>query len=121
MAPAKKNVTVNKEETKPAAKAAAKKASVSTEPAKVEEPKAETPKAEEVKAEEVKTEASKAEKKPETKAAEKKKPGRKPPTDRRGAAEKRQARGSGPNIPATERAEGIMRKRRRIRCRRRRP
>ncbi len=87
MAPAKKNVTVNKEETKPAAKAAAKKASVSTEPAKVEEPKAETPKAEEVKAEEVKTEASKAEKKPETKAAEKKKPGRKPAVK---AAEKKE-------------------------------
>ncbi len=79
MAPAKKNVTVNKEETKPAAKAAAKKASVSTEPAKVEEPKAETPKAEEVKAEEVKTEASKA--------AEKKKPGRKPAVK---AAEKKE-------------------------------
>jgi len=64
MAPAKKNVTVNKEETKPAAR----KAPVSAEPAGVEAPKAE----------EVKAEAPKAEKKSEAKTAEKKKPGRKP-------------------------------------------
>lgn len=79
MASAKKNVTVNKEETKPAAKAVAK----SAETAKAEELKAEAPKAEEVKAEapktaEVKEDAAKAEKKTETKPVEKKKPGRKP-------------------------------------------
>ena len=78
MAPAKKNVTVNKEETKPAAKAAAKKVSAGAEPVKAEESKAEAPKAEAVKTEEVKAEAPKAEKKPESKAVEKKKPGRKP-------------------------------------------
>lgn len=88
MAPAKKNVTVNKEETKPAAKSAAKKAPVSAEPAKVEEVKAEAPKTEEVK-----PEAPKAEKKPETKAVEKKKPGRKPAvkTAEKKAAEKKPA------------------------------
>ncbi len=69
MAPAKKNVTVSKEETKPVSKA----------PVKEETPVAETVKAasdreEAPRAEEVKTEAPKAEKKP----AEKKKPGRKP-------------------------------------------
>lgn len=78
MAPAKKNVTANKEEIKPAAKAAVKKASVSAEPAKVEEPKVEEVKTEAPKTEVVKAEAPKAEKKPETKAVEKKKPGRKP-------------------------------------------
>lgn len=71
MAPAKKNVTVSKEETKPVSKA----------PVKEETPVAETVKAasdreEAPRAEEVKTEAPKAEKKPA--AAEKKKPGRKP-------------------------------------------
>ncbi len=71
MAPAKKNVTVSKEETKPVSKA----------PVKEETPVAETVKAasdreEAPRAEEVKTEAPKAEKKPAP--AEKKKPGRKP-------------------------------------------
>ena len=71
MAPAKKNVTVSKEETKPVSKA----------PVKEETPVAETVKAasdreEAPRAEEVKTEAPKAEKKPAA-AAEKKKPGRK--------------------------------------------
>ncbi len=76
MASAKKNVTVNKEETKSTSKAAAAK---SAESAKVEELKAEAPKAEEVKAEAPKTaEEAKAEKKTETKPVEKKKPGRKP-------------------------------------------
>lgn len=56
MAPAKKNVTVNKEETK----AVTKKASVNAEPAKVEEPKVEAPKAEEVKTEAPKAEKAKA-------------------------------------------------------------
>ena len=75
MASAKKNVTVNKEETKPAAKAAAR----SAETAKAEELKAEAPKAEEVKAEapktaEVKEDAAKAEKKTETKPVENKEP-----------------------------------------------
>ena len=79
MASTKKNVTVNKEETKPVTKASAKKASASAEPAKVEEGKAEAPKAEEVK--------------PETKAVEKKKPGRKPAakTAEKKAAEKKPA------------------------------
>ena len=72
MAPAKKNVTVSKEETKPVSKA----------PVKEETPVAETVKAasdreEAPRAEEGKTEAPKAEKKPAA-AAEKKKPGRKP-------------------------------------------
>ena len=72
MAPAKKNVTVSKEETKPVSKA----------PVKEETPVAETVKAasdreEAPRAEEVKTEAPRAEKKPAA-AAEKKKPGRKP-------------------------------------------
>ena len=81
MAPAKKNVTVNKEETKPA-KATVKKAPASVASAKVEEPKkeevkAEAPKAAEVKAEATKAAAPKAEKKtaakkPAAKAAEKK-------------------------------------------------
>lgn len=75
MAPAKKNVTVNKEETKPAAKAAVKKAPVSAEPAKADEPKAEALKAEEVKADASKAEVVKAE---SAKADEKKKAGRKP-------------------------------------------
>ena len=56
MAPAKKNVTVNKEETK----AVTKKASVNAEPVKVEEPKVEAPKAEEVKTEAPKAEKAKA-------------------------------------------------------------
>lgn len=79
MAPAKKNVTVNKDESKPA-KATVKKAPASVAAAKVEEPKT-APKTEEVKAEpakaaapkaeEVKTEAPKAEKKTAAKAAKK--------------------------------------------------
>lgn len=56
MAPTKKNVTVNKEEPKQAAKATVKKT-----PAKVEEVKAEAPKTEEVKAEAPKVEEAKAE------------------------------------------------------------
>lgn len=64
MASAKKNVTVNKEETK----AVTKKASVSAEPAKVEEPKVEA-----LKAEEVKTDAPKAEKAKAVKPAAEKK------------------------------------------------
>ena len=70
MAPAKKNVTVSKEETKPVSKA----------PVKEETPvavKAASDREEAPRAEEVKTEAPKAEKKPAA-AAEKKKPGRKP-------------------------------------------
>ena len=72
MAPAKKNVTVSKEETKPVSKA----------PVKEETPVAEAVKAasgreEASKEEGVKTEAPKAEKKPAA-PAEKKKPGRKP-------------------------------------------
>ncbi len=91
MASAKKNVTVNKEETKPAAKAAAAK-SAGTEPAK-----AEAPKTQEVKAAEVKAETTKVEEKPETKTSEKKKPGRKPaekkedekkPVEKKSAAKK---------------------------------
>lgn len=73
MAPAKKNVTVNKEEVKPAAKATVKKA-----PAGVAAVKAEEPKVEEVKTEEVKVEEPKAEKKPAAKAAEKKTAAKKP-------------------------------------------
>lgn len=67
MAPAKKNVTVNKEEVKSAAKATVKKA-----PAGVAAVKAVEPKVEEVKTEEVKVEEPKVEKKPAAKAAEKK-------------------------------------------------
>lgn len=67
MAPAKKNVTVNKEEVKPAAKATVKKA-----PAGVAAVNAEESKVEEAKTEEVMVEESKAEKKPAAKAAEKK-------------------------------------------------
>lgn len=66
MASAKKNVTVNKEDTSPVGKASVKEEAVKGETVKVEPPKAE----------EVKAEAPKAEKKPA--AAEKKKPGRKP-------------------------------------------
>ncbi|MFG6356121.1 MAG: hypothetical protein K1W26_04740 [Acetatifactor sp.] len=83
MAPAKKNVTVNKEEVKPAAKATVKKAPASVAAAKVEEPKAEA-----VKTEEVKTEELKAEKKPAAKTAEKKTAGKKPAAK---AAEKKPA------------------------------
>ena len=73
MAPAKKNVTVNQEETK----AATKKASVSAEPAKVEEPKAEVSRTEEAKtgapkAEKAKAVKSAAEKKTAAKSAAKK-------------------------------------------------
>lgn len=76
MAPAKKNVTVNKEEAKPVAKATVKKAPVSVA-AKVEEPKTEAVKAEAPKAEVTESAAPKAEKKsagrkPAAKAAEKK-------------------------------------------------
>lgn len=91
MAPAKKNVTVNKEETKPA-KATVKKTPASVAAAKVEEPKkeevkAEAPKAAEVKAEATKAAAPKAEKKPAAKkpaakAAEKK------PATKKAAAKK---------------------------------
>lgn len=86
MAPAKKNVTVNKEETKPA-KATVKKAPASAAAAKVEEPKTEGAKAEEVKAEATKAAAPKAEKKPAAKkpaakAAEKK------PATKKAAAKK---------------------------------
>ena len=91
MAPAKKNVTVNKEETKPAAKAAAKKVSAGAEPVKAEESKAEAPKAEAVKTEEVKAEAPKAEKKPGRKPAVKaaeKKPAEKKPAEKKTAAKK---------------------------------
>lgn len=83
MAPAKKNVTVNKEEVKPAAKATVKKA-----PAGVAAVKAEEPKVEEVKTEEVKVEEPKAEKKPAAKAAEKKIAAKKPAAK---AAEKKTA------------------------------
>lgn len=76
MAPAKKNVTVNKEETKPA-KATVKKAPASVAAAKVEEPKAE-----EVKAEAPKAEKKPAAKKPAAKAAEKK------PATKKAAAKK---------------------------------
>ena len=76
MAPAKKNVTVNKEETKPA-KATVKKAPASVAAAKVEEPKAE-----EVKAEAPKAEKKPAVKKPAAKAAEKK------PATKKAAAKK---------------------------------
>lgn len=83
MAPAKKNVTVNKDEVKPAAKATVKKAPASVAAAKVEEPKVEA-----VKTEEVKTEEPKAEKKPAAKTAEKKTAGKKPAAK---AAEKKPA------------------------------
>ncbi len=86
MAPAKKNVTVNKEETKPA-KATVKKAPASVAAAKVEAPKTEETKAAEVKAEPAKAAAPKAEKKPAAKkpaakAAEKK------PATKKAAAKK---------------------------------
>ncbi len=94
MASAKKNVTVNKEEAKPA-KATVKKAPASVA-AKVEEPKAEVSKAEEVKAEPPKTEPVKAEevkdeKKSTAKAAEKKTAVKKPAAktaDKKAAAKK---------------------------------
>ncbi len=70
MAPAKKNVTVSKEETKPVSKAPVKEETPVAEAVKAASDREEAPKAEAVK-----TEAPKAEKKP---AAEKKKPGRKP-------------------------------------------
>lgn len=76
MASAKKNVTVNKEDTSPVGKASVKEEAVKAETVKVEPPKAE----------EVKAEAPKAEKKPA--AAEKKKPGRKPAEKK--AAEKKE-------------------------------
>lgn len=81
MAPAKKNVTVNKEETKPA-KATVKKTPASVAAAKVEEPKTEGAKAEEVKAEAPKAEKKTAAKKPAAKAAEKK------PATKKAAAKK---------------------------------
>lgn len=81
MAPAKKNVTVNKEETKPA-KATVKKTPASVAAAKVEEPKTEEAKAEEVKAEAPKAEKKTAAKKPAAKAAEKK------PATKKAAAKK---------------------------------
>ncbi len=56
MAPAKKNVTVNKEEVKPTVKATVKKAPATEAAAKVEEPKAEEAKTEDVKVEEPKAE-----------------------------------------------------------------
>ncbi len=71
MAPAKKNVTVSKEETKPVSKAPVKEETPVVEAVKAASDREEAPKAEAVK-----TEAPKAEKKPA--AAEKKKPGRKP-------------------------------------------
>lgn len=83
MAPAKKNVTVNKEEAKPVAKATVKKAPASVAAAKVEEPKTE-----EVKAEVSQTAEPKAEKKAAAKPAEKKTAGRKPAAK---AAEKKSA------------------------------
>lgn len=83
MAPAKKNVTVNKEEVKPVAKATVKKA-----PAGVAAVNAEESKVEEAKTEEVMVEESKAEKKPAAKAAEKKTAAKKPAAK---AAEKKPA------------------------------
>ncbi len=79
MASAKKNVTVNKEDTSPVGKASVKEEAVKAETVKVEPPKAE----------EVKAEAPKAEKKPA--AAEKKIPGRKPaakPAEKKAAEKK---------------------------------
>lgn len=87
MAPAKKNVTVNKEEAKPVAKATVKKAPVSVA-AKVEEPKTEVVKAEAPKAEVTESTAPKAEKKSAAPKAEKKSAGRKPAAK---AAEKKPA------------------------------
>lgn len=72
MAPAKKNVTVSKEETKPVSKAPVKEETPVADAVKAASDREEAPKAEAVK-----TEAPKAEKKPAA-AAEKKKPGRKP-------------------------------------------
>ena len=72
MAPAKKNVTVSKEETKPVSKAPVKEETPVAEAVKAASDREEAPKAEAVK-----TAAPKAEKKPAA-AAEKKKPGRKP-------------------------------------------
>ena len=72
MAPAKKNVTVSKEETKPVSKAPVKEETPVAEAVKAASDREEAPKAEAVK-----TEAPKAEKTPAA-AAEKKKPGRKP-------------------------------------------
>ncbi|MCM1119371.1 MAG: DUF6465 family protein [bacterium] len=71
MAPTKKNVTVNKEESQQAAKATVKKM-----PVKAEEVKAEAPKVEEVKTEDSKAEKPAVEKKT-AKATEKKSAGRK--------------------------------------------
>lgn len=71
MAPTKKNVTVNKEESQQTAKATVKKM-----PVKAEEVKAEAPKVEEVKAEAPKAEKPEAEKKT-AKTAEKKATGKK--------------------------------------------
>ncbi|MDE7224799.1 MAG: hypothetical protein K2O34_13595 [Acetatifactor sp.] len=72
MAPTKKNVTVNKEESKQDVKAAVKKTSDKIEEVKAEAPKTEEVKAEAPKAEEVKAEKPAAEKKTTAKAAEKK-------------------------------------------------
>lgn len=71
MAPAKKNVTVNKEDAKPAAKATVKKTPASVEPAKTEAPVAEAVKPEEKPASKA-AEKKTSEKKPASKAAEKK-------------------------------------------------
>ncbi len=86
MAPAKKNVTVNKEETKPA-KATVKKTPASAAAAKVEEPKTEGAKAEEVKAEATKAAAPKAEKKPAAKKPAAKAAEKKPATKKVAAKE----------------------------------
>lgn len=94
MASAKKNVTVNKEDTMPAGKASVKEEVPKAETVKAMAGMEEVPMAEAPKAEEVKAEAPKAEKKPA--AAEKKKPGRKPaakiadkkPTEKKAAEKK---------------------------------
>lgn len=87
MAATKKNVTVNKEEPKSAAKATVKAAEPKVEAPKVEEVKVEAPKTEEVKAEvkpaaEKKPAAKTAAKKPAAKKAAEKKPAEKRPVGR---------------------------------------
>lgn len=81
MAATKKNVTVNKEEPKPVAKAVVKAAAPKVEAPKVEEVKVEAPKAEEVKAEVKPAAEKKTVAKTEKKAAEKK-PAEKRPVGR---------------------------------------
>ncbi len=72
MAPAKKNVTVSKEETKPVSKAPVKEETPVAEAVKAASDREEAPKAEAVKTEAPKAEKKKPGRKPSAKTAEKK-------------------------------------------------